>query len=289
MMVKLDQMKKTKPLAVCVDSDGCVFDTMEVKHKECFCPAFIQAFSLQAVSKYARECWEYSNLYSASRGRHRFITLLESLDLLEARPEVAERGFHVPEHEALRKWLNTTKKLNNDGMLAAAQAHPEKAILQNAYTWSLDVNRRVEELVHGVPPFPHAAERLAQISQFADIYIVSATQEAALAREWTENGLMDIVSCVCGQETGTKSEVIHALTEQYEGILMVGDAPGDLKAAKENGALFYPIRPSKESESWKEMGPYIEMFKEGTYAGAAEDQQIAAFEGCLPEHPWWDE
>ncbi len=22
---------------VCIDSDGCAFDTMEIKHKECFC------------------------------------------------------------------------------------------------------------------------------------------------------------------------------------------------------------------------------------------------------------
>lgn len=43
------------PLIFCVDSDGCVFDTMEIKHKECFCPAYIDHFNLQAIAKYARE------------------------------------------------------------------------------------------------------------------------------------------------------------------------------------------------------------------------------------------
>jgi len=46
-----------------IDSDGCVFDTMEIKHKECFTPNIIKHWGLQAVSKYAREAAEFVNLY----------------------------------------------------------------------------------------------------------------------------------------------------------------------------------------------------------------------------------
>ena len=38
-----------------IDSDGCAFDTMEIKHKECFTPNTIKHWDLQPVSKYARE------------------------------------------------------------------------------------------------------------------------------------------------------------------------------------------------------------------------------------------
>ena len=55
-----------------IDSDGCVFDSMELKHKECFIPAFINHYDLQGVSKYAREAAEFVNLYSKSRGANRF-------------------------------------------------------------------------------------------------------------------------------------------------------------------------------------------------------------------------
>ena len=55
-----------------IDSDGCVFDSMELKHKECFIPAFINHYELQGVSKYAREAAEFVNLYSKSRGVNRF-------------------------------------------------------------------------------------------------------------------------------------------------------------------------------------------------------------------------
>lgn len=45
---------------VCVDSDGCAFDTMEIKHKECFCPVTIREWDLQMLSSYVRDAWEYA-------------------------------------------------------------------------------------------------------------------------------------------------------------------------------------------------------------------------------------
>jgi hypothetical protein len=64
----LEEFKPAKGFFIGIDSDGCVFDTMEIKHKECFAPMFIKHFGLQAASKYAREVWEFVNLYSKSRG-----------------------------------------------------------------------------------------------------------------------------------------------------------------------------------------------------------------------------
>ena len=37
-----------------VDSDGCVFDTMEVKHKECFIPNIIQPIMLPIIGHLPR-------------------------------------------------------------------------------------------------------------------------------------------------------------------------------------------------------------------------------------------
>jgi len=54
-----------------IDSDGCAFDSMEIKHKECFIPNIIKHWDLQPVSKYAREAAEFVNLYSKWRGINR--------------------------------------------------------------------------------------------------------------------------------------------------------------------------------------------------------------------------
>jgi hypothetical protein len=54
-----------------IDSDGCAFDAMEIKHQECFTPNTIKWWGLQAVSKYARETCLFVNLYSTTRGLNR--------------------------------------------------------------------------------------------------------------------------------------------------------------------------------------------------------------------------
>ena len=37
----LEGLRPEKDFFIGLDSDGCVFDSMDIKHKECFCPAFI--------------------------------------------------------------------------------------------------------------------------------------------------------------------------------------------------------------------------------------------------------
>src|SRR5579863_8763947 len=88
-----------------IDSDGCVFDTMEVKHKECFAPMLVKHFHFQAASKYARETWEFVNLYSKSRGCNRFQALMLTFNLLRDRPEVKARGVAVPDSAVIAEWM----------------------------------------------------------------------------------------------------------------------------------------------------------------------------------------
>ena len=48
----LRQFVKSHDFFIGIDSDGCAFDTMEVKHKECFIPNIIKFYRLAAISKY---------------------------------------------------------------------------------------------------------------------------------------------------------------------------------------------------------------------------------------------
>ena len=278
-----------KKFLVCIDSDGCAFDTMEIKHKECFCPAYINYFGLQPVSKYARDAWDFANLYSSYRGIHRLLSLLKSLEVLAERKEVIERGFTPPEMKDLRAYIEAGGALSNSGLEAYLAEHPESEEIRNTIAWSVNVNDRVAEMVHGVPPFPHVRESLEELSKYADIVIVSATQQLALEREWSENKLIHLIHAVKGQESGNKKEIIASLKGDYEPdhVLMIGDAPGDMKAAHDNGALFYPICPDKEAESWANFGASMQAFLNGTYRGEMEDANIAYFNTLLPTEPKW--
>lgn len=271
---------------VCIDSDGCAFDTMEIKHKECFCPATIDNWNLQPVSSLAREAWEFVNLYSRTRGCSRFHAIIRVLDLLSEREEVRARGFHVPEHEVLRHWVHTAPVLNNDAVAKLAD-DPEMA---RTLEWSLDMNRRVAKMVHGIPPFPFVRESLQKLSAQADIVIVSATPREALLHEWQEHGLDRYVALLGAQEDGSKREIIERVKCSYapDHAIMIGDAPGDQKAAFDNGILFFPVRPLDEMRSWEEFySDIIDRFFGGAYAGLEQDRQLERFARCLPDTPPW--
>src|SRR5688572_13601535 len=154
----LRDFKPSKEFFVGIDSDGCVFDSMEIKHKECFTPMFIKHFGLQAVSKYARETWDFVNLYSKTRGANRFPALSRALNLLHKRPQVISRKVKVPDTAALDEWLARETKLGNATL--AAEVKRGNQGLSQIKVWSDAVNVQVEDIVHGVPPFPLVCESL---------------------------------------------------------------------------------------------------------------------------------
>jgi phosphoglycolate phosphatase-like HAD superfamily hydrolase len=286
----LRDFKPTKEFFVGIDSDGCVFDSMEIKHKECFTPMFIKHFGLQAVSKYARETWEFVNLYSKTRGANRFPALSRTLNLLRVRPQIQARQVSVPDTKAVDEWVARETKLGN-ATLAAEVKRGNKG-LEQTKVWSDAVNTAVEDIVHGVPPFPLFRESLEKLTAKADAMVISQTPADALQREWAEHGIDAFVKIIAGQEMGTKTEHIKfGAKGKYpaDKILMIGDAPGDFKAAKSNGALFYPINPGAEEVSWKRFfDEALDRFFAGTYAGAYEVELVKEFDACLPENPHWE-
>jgi len=286
----LKSLKPNKEFVVCIDSDGSVFDTMELKQKECFCPQFIHYFNLQCISRYARETWEFVNLYSKTRGCNRFLAVERTLDLLSRRSEVRARNVRIPEMQGLRDWIKREPRLGNPALSAEVEKNPDPD-LRLVLEWSLDVNEVVKKIVHDVPPFPLVRKSLEKLTQKADALVVSQTPCEALEREWEEHGLNGYVRAIAGQEMGTKAEhIAYAAGDKYPGhkILMVGDAPGDLKAARENDALFFPINPGQEETSWERLfREGLDRFFAGTYAGSYEQELLEEFDKYLPEKPPW--
>lgn len=287
---KLRDFQPSKEFFIGIDSDGCVFDSMEIKHKECFTPMFIKYFGLQAVSKYARETWEFVNLYSKTRGANRFPALVRALDLLRVRPEVKARNVEVPTFPALDEWMKRETKLGN-ATLAAEVSGGNEALVP-IKKWSDAVNNQVEDIVHGVPPFPLVRESLEKLTATADAMVISQTPCDALEREWAENSIEGFVKLIAGQEMGTKTEHLKFATlGKYDPVkvLMIGDAPGDFKAADANGSLFYPINPGNEEKSWERFfGEALDRFFAGTYAGDYQKQLLEEFNKYLPENPSWE-
>jgi phosphoglycolate phosphatase-like HAD superfamily hydrolase len=280
--------KSRHDFLVAIDSDGCAFDTMELKHKECFAPHLINSYNLQAVSKYARETWEFFNLYSKGRGTNRFPAVVKTMEWLLLRPEVQAREVKITVPQGLARWVGQETRLGNPALKQAVETTGDPD-LKLALSWSLAVNDQIERFVRGVPPFPYVRDCLEKLAPQADMLVCSATPGEALAREWQEHGIDRFVAAICGQEVGSKKEILGA-SKRYAAnrVLMVGDAPGDQQAAAANAALFFPIIAGDEEQSWQRLHVEgLERFLHGTFAGEYQKRLLKEFDESLPSEPPW--
>jgi phosphoglycolate phosphatase-like HAD superfamily hydrolase len=294
--VEMDQiplLRNFKPhheFFIGIDSDGCVFNSMEVKQKEFFIPNALKYFDLFAISKILRETWEYINLNSIFRGGNRFTSLIKVFELLSERDEIIECGCLLPDLTSLKKWIKIESKMGNDNLRNYFESNYDHD-LEKVVSWTEAVNKDINEWLRNIPPFAHAKSAIEKMSSLADLIIVSQTPLEALDREWQEHDLKKYVRVVAGQEYGTKTEHIAlAAKGKYPDnkILMIGDAMGDLDAAKNNGVLFYPIVPGKEDKAWERfLNEGLVKFTKGTYEGTYENSLLKDFSKSLPVIPPW--
>ena len=276
--------KKKKEFLVAVDSDGSVFPTMEIKQKECIHPAIMDQWDLWKIEKEVRMVAEWVNLYSVHRGTNRFLALKIVFDYLRDMPEVRAKNVAIRLTEDLGDFLGSGLPTSNEALTEYAAKHQE---LRDVLDWSRSVNKRIAERCRRIPPFPFVRESLERMHTTSDLVVVSATPTETLISEWRESGLDQLVVSIAGQEFGSKKEQLQTFCiDEYpsDQALMIGDAPGDLKAVKEVNGLFFPINPGRESLSWKrffdESG---RRFLSGAYAGVYESSLIREFETILTE------
>ena len=288
----LTDMKRTKDYLVCIDSDGCLLDNMELKHKECFCPAVVNVWNLQGASKYVREVHEWVNLYSRSRGWNRFPAVVRTLELSYARSELKERGYIMPNLKPLKKWIEETPVLSAVAIDEYARKCPDcDPLLLQAAQWSREVDANIAHIVRNILPFPGVREAVLKLREFADVVVVSATPHDSLVRELTAVGIAPLMTAIAGQELGTKSQSIRkAMSHGYaaDHVLKIGDAPSDYEAARDNGVLFNPIVAGKERDSWNNVLEVSSVkFRNGTFKGEYQDEILKDFFATLAEEPHW--
>ena len=110
MFERIEDFKKNHEYLVCIDSDGCAMDTMDIKHFECFGPCMIEEWGLEKWDKKLLERWNEINLYTKTRGTNRFKTLGMILK------EVNASYVKIEGLEILEEWISHTKELSNPNL-----------------------------------------------------------------------------------------------------------------------------------------------------------------------------
>ena len=253
MMSIFDSFERKHDYLVCVDSDGCVMDTMNCKHFHCFGPCMVAEWGLEEWKEEILDRWNVINLFSMTRGINRFKGLAMALK------EIDGKYIKITGVDALVHWADTAPALSNDGAAkAAAEATDSdaKLVLQKALNWSKAVNAAIVELDESLKvPYEGAKEGLAAAHEFADVAMVSSANRDAVEEEWGKFGLLQHTDIVLAQDVGSKAACIKEMLKfgyDLDKVVMIGDAPGDCDAAEKNNVYYYPILVNHEKESWDE-------------------------------------
>lgn len=271
----LENFKKSKEYLICVDSDGCAMDTMNIKHIKCFGPCMIDEWELDLWKEEILARWNEINLYTMTRGINRFQALLMALK------EINQKYTKIEGLDTLEKWVSHTPELSNDSLKREIQK-TDTFILKKALKWSEAVNTAIQNLDEkDKQPFEEVKEALAYAHRFADIAIVSSANLQAVLEEWDIHGLLEHTDIVLAQDAGSKTYCIQELVKKgYDKgkVLMIGDAPGDYKAAASNGVFYYPILVLHEEESWIEFKELaVSKLLNGSYEGTYQSEKIDIF------------
>jgi hypothetical protein len=89
----LTDFTKKREFLVCMDSDGCVMDTVRIKHSTVMCPELIRVFALDDYAEFITAAWDEINLHTITRGISRFESVRLVFDRLK------NRGIEIPGSE----------------------------------------------------------------------------------------------------------------------------------------------------------------------------------------------
>ena len=261
-----------------MDSDGCVMDTVRTKHVTVMCPELIRIFALEEQADFVRSAWEEINLHTITRGISRFESVVLVFDRLR------NRGIELPGSEDIAAWVNTAAELSTASLQKEILKTGSPA-LRKLQEWNNVCNRRIQLLEPTFKPFPYAEDGLRQLHAVADLAVVSAANESAIASEWKRYGLAKHADVIFGQEVGSKANSIAAMLAcGYESrkVVMVGDAMGDAQAAAANGVAFVPILPGREAASWRRLQEEaLPKLLHGTFDPKYQAELLAALRSAL--------
>lgn len=275
MSTNLTEFQKKKDWLICIDSDGCAMDTMDIKHIRCFGPCIVDEWGLSEWGAPILNRWNDINLYTMTRGINRFKGLAKMLKEIDA------QYCKIEGVEVLDKWVESSPELSNPALERAIESI-DNICLKKALSWSKKVNESINNLSDDEKkPFEGVKDALAYAHQYADIAIVSSANQQAVEDEWELYHLLDHVDILLAQNVGSKAYCIQELLKKgydTDKVLMTGDAPGDLDAAKKNGVYYYPILVKYEKESWVEfVEKAVPKLIDGTYGNGYQEEKENQF------------
>lgn len=274
----LTDFTKKREFLICMDSDGCVMDTVRIKHSTVMCPELIRVFALDDHADFITAAWDEINLHTITRGISRFESVRLVFDRLK------NRGIEIPGSEDIAAWVDTATELSTASLQRELQKTGSLA-LRKLQEWNNACNRRIQALEPTFEPFPGVEESLRQLHAVADVAVVSAANESAIASEWKRYGLARHADVIFGQEVGSKANSIATMLglrvrepQGHDGRRRHGRRAG--RRCQRCGLCADPA--GREADSWRRLQEEaLPKLLHGTFSPAYQAELLAALRSAL--------
>lgn len=275
-------LSKTKSKLIALDSDGCVYDTMEAKCCVYTVPEVLRHWKLDDVRQEVEDFYRSYSLTGVTRGANRFLTLHALFrHLLKSAPP--ER--YGLEHMGL--FLQMAESGEQLSVPAFEQVYEQTGDtgIKQIIDWAMDVNANVKVGAPDIQTFPLVRESMEKIKQHANLAVVSTASMLTLEREWQNFGFIRYPDAILGHEYGDKWDMItRLLAEGFapEDCLMIGDSFWDYRGSRVCGVRFYPIIAEREAESWHTLyHTVLDAFFDNAYTREMESGYLSQFQTVL--------
>ena len=169
---------------ICVDSDGCAMDTMDIKHFRCFGPAMVEEWSLTPWQGRNPSTLEQHESVFHDPWNQPFPGAFAAL-------EEADRSYrHIPGIDRLLSWTASSHELSNRALEKEIADSREKEdqkeiqILESTFLVAKKVNEQIGSLpLDELQPFPGVKKKRWRrlMKQISPPYLLPAK---AVEEEW---------------------------------------------------------------------------------------------------------
>lgn len=253
---------RDRKLLIVLESEGAVFNSLELEMRRGYIPAFASLFSWAEVdAEYCNKSFERIALRSRSRGDSPLLLLLATLRYINlSYPSVRRTAIIRQLESMLSKDPQPIQEIHAED--SSQRPRSPRALIEEWLELSNSLLSQGEgSLAECFPRARSFLESLSSLYPESQVLVYSAIPEAHALNRWEVAGLGNCFMRIAGPERGDfRAYLRTALQNGYDRlpILVVGTSNTAMRAAQDVGARFYPIIPGFEDSSWEELS--LEVF-----------------------------
>ncbi|GEM_PF-6085265 len=247
---------RVHPALLAIDWDGTCKDTMSAKWRQGFNLAVPKVWpALTPYQDRIDELCYQLNLAPGAVTANRFLMLRRMMNIWK------DEGMPVPDLAGFPKAVEHVESSGLSHSVNTYRSLMDRFGFDDApLRWSDVSDDFIAQASRTAPIFPNCRETLSRFADRADIVVVSAAKNKAVADDLVNDDMEHLFQALLAQDFLPKKGTLTGLAKKYDRVLFIADGKGDMAIAATVGVQSFEIRLGEEAQCWIEVRDVIKDF-----------------------------